>query len=237
MRSPLLALLVLPLALAGCSDDDPRPQADASAVASSSASSSAPASSAPQPSLPGIASSAAVPLPSPDLTRRLTGDGIDLPTGVVVFGDALSQAEPALLRFLGAPSRDTGRIAATGPYGTCPGTDLRVLEYDGGALQLRFSTRQGGGQQVLTSWALTRESSDVPAASALVGDVTTVELRPGDSVRQLQQGLGGALVLAGDELVGPSFRVRDQSGGLFGTLTTVGPDGVVLTVQAGEGCE
>lgn len=218
MRSCLLAVLVLPLALMGCSDEaDDTPQ--------------------PQPSLPGIASSATVPRPSPDLTVRLTGGGIDLPTGVVSFGDALAAAQPPLLRFLGSPSKDTGPVSATGPYGTCPGTDLRVLEYDGGALQLRFSTRQGGRQPVLTSWALTRESAAVPAARALVGDVTTYEFRPGTTVGELRAGVGEALTLAGDELVGPSFRVRDAAGGFFGTLTTLGPDGVVLTVQAGEGCE
>ena len=239
----MAAVLLLPLALGGCSDDDgpaagaasARPSASVSPPAAPSAAPSAGPSPVPSSATGRIASSAALPLPSPDLTRRLTGDGLDLPTGVVAFGDPLSAARPALLRFLGRPTKDTGAIAPVGDYGACPPPDLRVLEYAGGALQLYFHTPAGGREPAFASWVLTGDRA-LPQASALVGDVTTFEFGPGTTLRALQEGLGEALVLVQDEVVGPAFRVRDQSSGFYGQLSSTGLDGVVEAVQAGEGC-
>lgn len=237
MRVPLLALALLPLALTACSDDDPAPSARSatpSGAASLSPSPSLPPS--PEPSLPGIASSATLPQPSPDLAVRLIGDGVDLPDGVVVFGDAFAQAQPRLLRFLGRPSKDTGTIEPFSAYGTCPGEDLRVLEYGDGALVLLFGTPTGGARPELSSWTLTGAGEGLPRARALVGDVTTFEFGPGTTLAELQDGAGETLQLLDDELTGPAFRVEDQSGGFYGTLTSSGPDAEVERVQAGEGC-
>lgn len=258
MHARLSALLLVLLALAACGRDDDAADRGAATPSPSPVASASPSPAGPSPApsaAPTVAPSAAPPaspsraasppLPTtltvPRPTRggpgRLTGDGLALPNGVVAFGDALATARPTVDRFLGRPTRDTGVIAAAGDYGTCPGEDLRVLEYDGGALQLFFGTRPGATAMTLFSWRLTRASTRVPPASALVGDVTTFELRPGTTVAELQRGAGDAVVVSDDELVGPSFRVEDQSAGLFGTLSEAGPQGVVRTVQGGVGCE
>lgn len=224
VRAPLLASAVMLLCLTACTDDPDGAPARASAV--------------PSASLPGLASSAAVPRPTPDLTVRLTGDGLDLPTGVVAFGEPFTTVQPQLPRFLGRPSLDTGSTDPFSSYGTCPGSDLRVLEHAGGALQLFFGTLAGSSALTFSSWTLTGEgdAAAAPRASALVGDVTTFAFGPGTTLAALRQGLGDALTVADDELVGPSFRVQDQSGGFFGRLSGTGPDGVVESVQAGQGC-
>lgn len=148
------------------------------------------------------------------------------------FGDSYAQSAPDLLRFLGAPSRDTGTINPFSAYGTCPGTDLRVLEYAGGALQVFFGTRRGARQMTVYSWSLTAPSAAAPKASARVGGRARFAFGPGTTLRQLEAGAGRTLRLADDELTGPSFRVEDRSGGFFGTLE----GDRVRSVSAGEGC-
>lgn len=216
MRPALLA--VLALALAGCGTGQPTAQ--------------------PAPQVSGLESSLTVPRPSPDLAVRLIGDGIDLPSRVVVFGDTLEDAQPQLLRFLGEPSKDTGTIETLGAYGTCPGKDLRVLEYAGGALQLLFGTLEGATQMTFYAYTLTGlegDATQAPRASALIGDAATFDFGPGTTVAELQAGAGEALeLLPAEEPLGPAFRLTDQSSGLFGTLSS--PTGTVDVVQAGEGC-
>jgi len=169
----------------------------------------------------------------------MTGDGIELPSRVLVFGASYVDARAPLDDTLGPPSLDTGTIETFSSYGTCPGQDLRVLEYAGGALQLLFGTPQGGDRMTFDSWVLTNDGtpSVVPRASAFLGDVTTFGLGVGTTVARLQAGLGESLTVnPGDELGGPTFRVADQSSGLFGRLTSTDASGTVTSVQGGPGC-
>ena len=238
MRIPvLLALLV---ALSACSDgaESPTPQSAGSPVASRSAEPRV--SSGPTPTRDASPSqSASTTSPSGAEPIRMIGDGVDLPALVVAFGTTYAEARSPLDLALGAPTLDTGPIDAAGPYGACPGSDLRVLEYGGGALQVLFGTLDGATGMTFYGWLLTEQGTagQVPQASALVGDVTTYEFGVGTAVAELREGLGETLQLAkGDELVAPSFRVADQSSGFFGALTTTAPGGVVQYVQAGQGC-
>ena len=223
----MVLIALLPLLACG---GDPAPSAT-TAPSSSTApfSSTAPA---PAPQVSGLASSVPLPRSSTDATVRLTGDGIDLPTGVVTFGDTFETVAPDLLRFLGKPTKDTGSIDVFSEYGTCPGKDLRVLEYDGGALQVLFGTMESQTQMTVYSWALTAESDSTPSASALVGDSATFEFRPGTSLAELTAGAGDALEVTEDEVLGTVFRVEDQSSGFFGNVE----GGTVSFVQGGTGC-
>lgn len=237
MRVTLALLALLPLL--ACSSDPSPPAPSATSATSSPAPSAGPSaepstgpSTGPSPVVTGLASSAPLPRPTPDAPVRLTGDGIEFPTRVVVFGDTFAAVQPDLLRFLGAPTTDTGPIDPFSKYGTCPGKDLRVLEYDGGALQVLFATREGDREMTVFSWALTAASDTTPRASALIGDVTTFEFGPGTTRAELEAGLGRTLELVDDELTGPAFTVKDQSGGFFGTFE----GDRVFFVQGGTGC-
>lgn len=177
--------------------------------------------------------------PGTTAAGRLTGDGIDLPRGVVAFGTGYDAARPVLEAALGRPTRDTGVISSFSAYGTCPGTRLRALEWGGGALVVLFGDVTGAPLTVY-SWRLTPQgtTAGLPRASALVGDVTTYEFGVGTTVTALREGAGRDAVdiLPGDELTAASFRLRDQSAGFFGVLTSTSPGGTVLSVQAGRPC-
>ena len=240
----LLSSLVLAGLLTGCSDDESgrRLAADEPTSAPSSATPTAAPSAQSSTSPPRATATTAPPsaAPAPATTAvRLTGDGIDTPARVVVFGDAFAEAEPALRAALGAPTLDTGEQQSFGTYGTCPGTRLRALEFGGGALHVLFGDVQGSGL-TMYQWSLTRRGrpAEVPEASALVGDVTTFEFAVGDTVGDLRAGSRGARleVRQGDEVFGPSFTLDDQSSGFLGYLTGTADSDTVTGVQAGTAC-
>jgi len=162
----------------------------------------------------------------------MTGDGIELPTRVVTFGDTYAAVQADLLRFLGTPSKDTGPIDPFSEYGTCPGKDLRVLEYDGGALRILFGTMDGDQEMTIYSWALTEDSDSTPTASALIGDAATFEFGVGTTTAELEQGAGETLEVIEDEMLGTIFTIKDQSSGFFGNLK----GGTVTYVQSSAGC-
>lgn len=245
MRLPFVLLLALPLA--ACSGDasdlaDPVPSVSAGP---STAAPTATASPRPTPTPTTVAPATVAPAtvapaarPSAVPAVRLIGDGVDLPSQVVVFGTPYDAARQAFDTALGAPTTDTGRIDPFSVYGACPGDDLRVLEYSGGSLRLFFGTVDGPAT-TFYGWALSRDGrpDQVPQASALIGDQATFTFGIGTTVATLQEGLGQTLTVnEGDEMFGPSFRVADQSGGFFGFLESTAPAGQVDGVQAGDAC-
>lgn len=182
------------------------------------------------------------PSPSPGSALagvRLTGDGIDLPEGVVSFGDDYTDVRGRLDARLGTPTRDTGEVESSSVYGPCPGSTLRALEYGGGALRLLFGDVIGPGL-TLYQWTLadTGQPDQVPQASAFVGDVTTFEFTVGTSIKQLRDGIPADMleVIPPSDPFDASFTVKDQSSGFFGTLTGTTPADTVTSAQAGEGC-
>jgi len=234
VRRPAVALLLGALT-AGCSADGP--SAPPSAGASASASAGAPAAGSPN---AGPTTSAPVTTSAPPTSAgRLTGDGIDLPLGVVVFGLPVAQALPALEAALGRPTTDTGEQRSSGTYGTCPGTRLRALEYGGGALVVLFGDVDGA-DLTMYSWTLGGRGSaqGLPRASALVGDVATFEFGVGTTLAALREGAGedAVVVRPPDEVRTASFEVRDQSSGLTGDLTGPSPQDTVTSVRAGTPC-
>lgn len=213
MRLPLL-LAALLLLTTGCSDDEPTPT-----------------TARPTPTAQSTAGEAR--------PVRLTGDGVDLPGRVAVFGDGFEPVRQALTAALGRPSLDTGEQSSFGSYGTCPGSRLRALEFGGGALRVLFGDVDG---PVLTmyQWSLIADGrpADVPRASALVGDTATFEFGVGTAVGQLRSGSAGAAldIRPGDEMLPASFRLSDQSAGFFGRLTGTADSDTVTGVLAGTAC-
>jgi hypothetical protein len=145
--------------------------------------------------------------PDPDgAAVRLTGDGIDTPQRCTTFGETFEQVQPALVAALGRAEQGHRRIGSFSAYGTCPGSKLRVLEFDGGALRVCSATSSARGHHVPVGAG--RAGDEVPQASALVGDVTTYEFGVGDTVADLRAGVQGGAELEvepGDEMFAPSF--------------------------------
>jgi hypothetical protein len=187
------------------------------------------------------------PAPSPTPTPtgsiaahpRLTGDGIDLPTGVVLFGTTFDKASAALQRGLGKPTLDTGVTSSFSAYGTCPGTKLRALEYAGGALVVLFGNVKGSAM-TMYQWALQPKGNQakVPRASAFVGDVTTYEFAIGTTVGQLKAHVatGTLKVTPGNGSQSATFTLHDQSSGFSGQLSGTSDSDATTYVLAGRPC-
>lgn len=236
---PLLLLLTV-LAVAACSDGSGTASGDPSATPSVSATvaPSMTPSIAPTSAPPSAAPTSAQPSPSAATRPRLTGDGINLPTGVLEFGTPVETAVKALRTSLGPPTKDTGVGSSFSDYGTCPGTKLRALEYGGGALVVLFGDVKGKAL-TMYQWALSAEGTParVPKASALIGDVTTYDFGVGTTVGALRAGVGKTrlTVTPPDEPVAALFEVKDQSSGIGGQLSGTTDRDTTTFVVAGQG--
>jgi hypothetical protein len=158
---------------------------------------------------------------------------------VLLFGTTFDKAAPALRRSLGAPTKDTGVVSSFSDYGTCPGSKLRALEYDGGALVVLFGNVKGSAL-TMYEWALQPkgDTAKAPRASAFIGDVTTYEFGIGTTLRRLRAGVGAdrLTVRGGADSQAPTFVVRDQSSGISGQLSGTSDGDATTYVLAGRPC-
>lgn len=238
MRVALLSAALLPVALlAGCTDGPtPIPTATPTARASD-----------PAPAVSGLQSVMPAPERTAVSTISLTGSGIDLPSGLLAFGTSYRNARGPADIALGRPTLDTDTISVASTYGTCPGTDLRVLEYAGGALKLFFGTLADTKQMSFYGWSSTNsvgDSSLVPPARARLGSPDPYAFGPGTTVAQLRAGTGKALTLPSDERFPPGFRLTDgptelpteRATEFRGTVTGLSAPDTVQSVSAGQAC-
>ncbi|MEO6205127.1 MAG: hypothetical protein ABIO67_07075 [Mycobacteriales bacterium] len=191
---------------------------------------------------PSSPSPAVSPSPSPSPRRvpvRLTGDGVDLPDGLVEFGADITDVRARLVAALGEPSKDTGVGDSFSFYGTCPGRRLQGLEFYGGALRLLFGDVIGPGLTFF-QWSLAREGQpqDAPTASAFVGDVTTYEFGVNTPLGDLRTAVAADTlkITQPQDQFPAGFHLTDQSAGFFGYLTGTGDTDLVTAVIGGEGC-
>jgi hypothetical protein len=247
--SPLVLALVLLAVLAACSDEPGRPVASPKALPSAVESPSPLPSPSPTPSVSPSPSPSTSPSPSPSPSPSaavaarlgyLTGDGIDLPREVIEFGAPMEKAIRSLRAVWGAPTKDTGVIeAGSSPYGVCPGTDLRGLEFGRGALLVLFGNVDGP-ELTMYNWSLndTGTPGKVARARALVGDTATFAFGIDTTVKQAREGTatGTFTVQPPNDPFPASFTLRDQSAGFFGSLTGTTPASRMTFVQAGRAC-
>ncbi len=93
----------------------------------------------------------------------LRGDGL----GIVALGASAEAAVAAVSAALGAPTADLGWQPAFSGYGTCPGTQIRAVEWD--HLVLLFTdgdTAYGSGEHLFT-WRLTGAPPAITTARGL----------------------------------------------------------------------
>jgi hypothetical protein len=135
---------------------------------------------------------------------------------------------------LGAPSLDSGWIpGGGGPYGVCPGTEYRRVEFLSGDLALQFTDAgyfapEGVRQFYAYAW-------DGGTPGPTPGPPVSVDA--GTTVQQILAMHPDAEIIPDDVFFGPVFRV--QPGGwaqLWGRLTgTTGTD-TVINLIGGVGC-
>ena len=152
VRRATAVLVVLLATLAACSDDGEPEAAEPTASTTTSAPAETSSTEAP--------TTTAEPEPS-DLALR--GDGL----GVIDFGAPPDAAVAAVKAELGDPAQDTGWEESFSSYGTCPGEQIRGVEW--GGLVLLFTdgdTAEGTGEHFFT-WRVIGAPPAVATATGL----------------------------------------------------------------------
>ena len=151
VRRSALVLLVASALVAGCSDDDPAGQASPPSTTTT----------APVDTTSSESTTTTVePAPS---AIALRGDGL----AVVDLGADPDVAVEAVIAELGEPTVDTGWESSFSSYGTCPGRQIRGVEWDG--LVLLFTdgeTDHGTGPHLFT-WRVTGPSPPIATVEGL----------------------------------------------------------------------
>jgi hypothetical protein len=168
----------------------------------------------------------------------LRGDGI----GAFRFGAAPDEVIVGLTLRWGPPDGDTGWIpAAQSPYGVCSGTVVRGVSWRG--FTVLFSdgaTPQGrAGTRHFFTWEYHVDDPARPAPDAGGNRPplqTATGATVGMTVQALQAAYGEALELFDEAPRGPQFGVQTSEGGLFGSVTSLEPAGVVRSIVSGGGC-
>ena len=137
--------------LVACSDDEPEAEREAPSTTTT-----APAETTSTESTTTTAEPASSAL-------ALRGDGL----GVVDFGAPPDAAVAAVVAELGDPARDTGWEPSFSSYGTCPGEQIRGVEW--GGLVLLFTdgdTAEGSGEHFFT-WRVNGSPPPIATATGL----------------------------------------------------------------------
>lgn len=210
MRRPLptVAVLALALATSACRDDGGSPAASERGEAESTEGTTG--AEAPTTTLPEAA-----------VEVVLRGDGL----GVVELGAPPDEAVEALTEALGAPTRDTGWEPAFSEYGTCPGEQIRGVEWDHLVLLLTDGDTALGQGEHLFAWRVTGAPPALGTANGFGFGATATDaedLYPGQVER----------VPAEEPF--PAFLLVEAEGG---TITAyLDEDDVVTNLEAGVPC-
>lgn len=151
----------------------------------------------------------------------LRGDGL----GVVDLGTAPESAIAAVAAELGDPSTDTGWEPSSSAYGTCPGEQIRGVEW--GGLVLLFTdgdTAEGTGEHLFT-WRVTGAPPAVGTVKGLGFGATATdaeELYPGEV----------ETVVAEEPF--PAFLEIQAEGGLVRAY--LDGDDAITNLEAGTSC-
>ena len=168
----------------------------------------------------------------------LKGDGI----GAFLFGSDPDQVIAGLTLRWGPPDGDSGWIAAgTSPYGPCPGSVVRGVNWRGFTVLFSDGATPRGqaGTRHFFTWQyqvddLSHPGPDKGGNRPVLRTATGVTV--GITVKLLQTAYGDRLELFDEAPGGPQFGVQTSEGGIFGSLTSLDAAGIVRTIVSGGGC-
>lgn len=211
-------LVAATLVVSGCSDDDGAGD-DSSLDTSSTSSSSSPTTEGGE-----VAQTTVVETTTTvaEVASRLVlrGDGL----GVVALGASADAAIAAVSADLGAPTLDTGWESSFSSYGTCPGEQIRGVEWDGLVLLFTDGTTAYGRGEHLFSWRIT-------GAPPALG--TETGLGFGASPSDAEELYPGGVEVVPAEVPFPGFLDIDAEGGPIIAFL----DGETITnLEAGAPC-
>ena len=200
---------------------------------------------APLPTAPGSSSSLA-PLvstttePAASTTTSINSTTTTLVPGLELvlrsdgIGDARFGVEPDgvigyVKAILGAPDRDTGWIDSFSEFGSCPGTEVRAVEWAN--LRLLFGDQSdfNTGRRHFYGW---QYGPPVDSKIGPLGPATDGGITVGSTVRDIVK-VYPDVEIYNDEIFGPGFEIEAT---LTGTLSDDAPSGLVLALYGGTAC-
>lgn len=162
---------------------------------------------------------------APGLELVLRSDGI---------GDARFGVEPDgvigyVKAILGAPDRDTGWIDSFSEFGSCPGNEVRAVEWAN--LRLFFGDQSdfNSGRRHFYGW---QYGPPIDSEIGPLGPATDGGITVGSTVRDIMK-VYPDVEIYNDEIVGPGFEIEAT---LTGTLSDDAPSGLVLALYGGTAC-
>lgn len=168
----------------------------------------------------------------------LKGDGM----GAFLFGADPDQVIAGLTLRWGPPDGDSGWIAAgSSPYGPCPGTVVRGVNWRGFTVLFSDGATPRGpaGTRHFFTWQYQVDDLDHPAPDKGANRPalkTATGVSVGMTVQALQRAYGDRLELFDEAPIGPQFGVQTSEGGVYGSLTALDTGGVIRWIAAGGGC-
>ncbi|MBU3690295.1 MAG: hypothetical protein B7C54_10975 [Acidimicrobiales bacterium mtb01] len=200
---------------------------------------------APLPTAPGSSSSLAPLVSTTTVPEATTTTSIASTTTTVVpglelilrsdgIGDARFGVEPNgvveyVKAILGAPDRDTGWIDSLSEFGSCPGTEVRAVEWANLRLLFGDESNFNSGRRHFYGW---QYGPPIDSEIAPLGPATDGGITVGSTVRDIVK-VYPDVELYNDELFGPGFEIEAT---LTGTLSDDAPSGLVLALYGGTAC-
>jgi hypothetical protein len=237
----LLPLVLVALAVAGCSDDDPATTdsgSTSSSVVAESSTSAAATTSTTTPVTTAASTSTSTSTTSTTsstTTSTTVAPGAELVLRPNGLGDAAFGAAPEgviayIASIIGPFTVDTGWVDPLS-VGACRGTEFRQVIW--GDLTLQFSDESSvtAGRQHFFSYVY--GPSFVANAIAPAGLKTDAGIGVGSTVAELTGTYPTVIINPSDDFGGPNFLVDT---GLAGFLTGVTPTDTVNSVLGGQGC-
>jgi hypothetical protein len=162
----------------------------------------------------------------------LTPQGI----GEVRFGTDPDTTIAQLTELFGDPDEDSDWVDSFSVFGTCPGTEVRVVRWQ--SLQAFFTDGA-------TEWSpegirhFFHYSQSVPVEpdAPVISITTEEEIRLGSTVAELEGAYGDDVIIVDDPVFGSTWQV-DPPGADFigGHLTGTTQEDVVTAINGGIGC-
>lgn len=237
----LLLLGVILVAVTFFGDNASEPEGTTTTTLARTQSSTSPAASAPITTAPSVTTTESQPTTTaPEATTTTTDPLLALvlgeqSLGSFNFGTEADQVIAGLTAILSDPDDDTGWVDSFSAFGTCPGTEARLVRWV--SLQAFFTNGA-------TDWAPegTRHFFHFSqSAAAGGGEVLTLrtdkQIGVGSSVADLEAAYGSQLTITDDPLFDTLWEVESSGPGLlWGSASASTPDGLVTAVNGGIGC-
>ncbi len=155
--------------------------------------------------------------------------------GPLRLGDDADEVLGSLAASLGQPNGDTGPVVSQGEHGTCPGDEIREVQW--GPLVVVSLT----DSDAAATFHGYRVDGRLPDATGLALELETLSgLQIGDTVATLEDIYAGSYTISLTEGTpdGPTFEIRGGSTVLLrGPLTSLGENGTVQGIFSAAECE